>query len=207
MEEKRFCPNCGAAVTKGDLFCVECGSKIEFKQMPESVKTVSTAETAQKFPQVQGQMQGEPQNRTGKVIRRIDGYFTSTGTFFARQGTMVLTDTKLIFNTYGLKKEIAIEIFLKDIVKVDRYNRQSLSSFIVYLANKQYIFSTRGPKDRKGFLQQINDAVEKAKKEEYAPLEQEPDYIGEIRRLKELADAGIITKQEFESKKKSLLGL
>ena len=36
---------------------------------------------------------------------------------------------------------------------------------------------------------------------------QKTDYIDEIKRLKELADAGIISEAEFEAKKKSLLGL
>ncbi len=35
----------------------------------------------------------------------------------------------------------------------------------------------------------------------------EPSYLDELERLGELKDAGIITKEEFETKKKQLLGL
>jgi len=35
----------------------------------------------------------------------------------------------------------------------------------------------------------------------------QPDYIEELKRLAQLRDAGIITNEEFEAKKKQLLGL
>jgi hypothetical protein len=37
--------------------------------------------------------------------------------------------------------------------------------------------------------------------------EKPPDYIEELKRLAELKDAGIISQEEFDSKKKQLLGL
>jgi hypothetical protein len=40
-----------------------------------------------------------------------------------------------------------------------------------------------------------------------APAPAEPDYISELERLAGLVDKGIITQEEFEAKKKSLLGL
>lgn len=39
-----------------------------------------------------------------------------------------------------------------------------------------------------------------------APAEQ-PDYIEELKKLAELKDMGIVTEEEFEAKKKQLLGL
>jgi hypothetical protein len=41
----------------------------------------------------------------------------------------------------------------------------------------------------------------------YAPPEPEPSYLDELERLAELRDRGVITEEEFESKKKQLLGL
>ena len=35
----------------------------------------------------------------------------------------------------------------------------------------------------------------------------EPDYIAELERLAQLRDQGIVSKEEFEAKKKQLLGL
>lgn len=39
------------------------------------------------------------------------------------------------------------------------------------------------------------------------PATAEPDYITELKRLAELRDMGILTAEEFEAKKKQLLGL
>ena len=35
----------------------------------------------------------------------------------------------------------------------------------------------------------------------------EPEYVGEIQRLSQLRDQGIITEEDFEAKKKQLLGI
>jgi predicted Zn-dependent peptidase len=40
-----------------------------------------------------------------------------------------------------------------------------------------------------------------------APTTPQANYIEELKKLAELKDAGVITKEEFESKKKQLLGL
>jgi hypothetical protein len=42
--------------------------------------------------------------------------------------------------------------------------------------------------------------------EQYAPPE-EPDYMMEIQRLGSMRDQGLITPEEFEAKKKQLLGI
>jgi hypothetical protein len=35
----------------------------------------------------------------------------------------------------------------------------------------------------------------------------EPEYVGELKRLSQLRDQGIITNEDFEAKKKQLLGI
>jgi hypothetical protein len=40
-----------------------------------------------------------------------------------------------------------------------------------------------------------------------APAANEPEYVGELERLSELRDQGIITNEDFEAKKKQLLGI
>jgi len=42
---------------------------------------------------------------------------------------------------------------------------------------------------------------------EGAPAEVEPSYLDELERLSKLKDEGVITKEEFETKKQQLLGL
>jgi hypothetical protein len=52
--------------------------------------------------------------------------------------------------------------------------------------------------------EELEAAVEKAGIE--LP-EEEPDYMDELEKLAELKDKGIITEEEFEAKKKQILGL
>jgi hypothetical protein len=40
-----------------------------------------------------------------------------------------------------------------------------------------------------------------------APAANEPEYVGELERLAQLRDQGIITNEDFEAKKKQLLGI
>jgi hypothetical protein len=42
---------------------------------------------------------------------------------------------------------------------------------------------------------------------EDAPAADEPSYLDELERLSKLKDEGVITKEEFETKKQQLLGL
>jgi Short C-terminal domain len=40
-----------------------------------------------------------------------------------------------------------------------------------------------------------------------APAASEPDYVNELERLAQLRDQGILTDEEFEAKKKQILGI
>jgi len=40
-----------------------------------------------------------------------------------------------------------------------------------------------------------------------APAASEPDYVNELERLAQLRDQGILTDDEFEAKKKQILGI
>ena len=40
-----------------------------------------------------------------------------------------------------------------------------------------------------------------------APVAPEPEYVGELERLAQLRDQGILSEEEFEAKKKQILGI
>ena len=40
-----------------------------------------------------------------------------------------------------------------------------------------------------------------------APVASEPEYVGELERLSQLRDQGILSDEEFEAKKKQILGI
>ena len=39
------------------------------------------------------------------------------------------------------------------------------------------------------------------------PVASEPEYVGELERLAQLRDQGILSDEEFEAKKKQILGI
>jgi hypothetical protein len=57
---------------------------------------------------------------------------------------------------------------------------------------------------------QEQDAAAYQQQQEYAPppaAAEEPDYVAELERLAKLRDQGILSDEEFEAKKKQLLGI
>ena len=202
MAKKLFCPKCGAEFSEGDRFCVECGNKIEPRMPQENVKAVSDVETGE--TQIQCSCVGQTGENEEPAIRCGEARYYESFWTFGKRGILSLTDTRLMFSTFASRKEIALEIFLKDIVIVKKLNTHSAFSIGVYLKDKQYIFhSFQCPE----WIKQINNAVNAAKNGEHPPVKLKTDYIDEIKRLKELMDAGIITEAEFTAKKKTLLGL
>ena len=203
MAKKLFCPKCGAEFSEGDLFCVECGNKIEPRKPQESVIKGSNVETEE--TQIQYPFAEQTGKNEGAVIGRGEVYYFNSVWGLGKRGILSLTDTKLTFATFASKKERTLEILLKDIVIVKEYNFHSPWSIRVCLKDKEYIFKVR---ERSVWLDQINNAVKAVQNgNPKSTAKQKTDYIDEIKRLKELADAGIFSEAEFEAKKKSLLGL
>lgn len=62
--------------------------------------------------------------------------------------------------------------------------------------------------DRMGMRQDFQPAGEEERYEEAAPAAPaEPSYIAELEQLAQLRDQGVITSEDFEAKKKELLGI
>ncbi|MDH3675047.1 MAG: SHOCT domain-containing protein [Anaerolineae bacterium] len=55
--------------------------------------------------------------------------------------------------------------------------------------------------------QKVSEADQEDTGGQAAPAEEAPDYLDEIERLGKLKDQGFISEEEFETKKKQLLGL
>lgn len=60
--------------------------------------------------------------------------------------------------------------------------------------------------DRMGARQDFQPAGEE-QYDEPAPAAAEPDYVSELERLAQLRDQGVITAEDFEAKKKQILGI
>lgn len=206
MAKQRFCSQCGSQLTEGDLFCIECGNRIEVQQVQKNMEATPSVKT--KETQIQYPFAEQTEKNEGAVIGRGEVYYFNSVWGFGKRGILSLTDTKLTFATFASKKELTLEILLKDVVIVKEYNFHSPSSIRVCLRDKEYIFRFIQVRERLVWLDQISNAVKAVQNgTPKSAAKQKTDYIDEIKRLKELADAGIITETEFEAKKKSLLGL
>jgi|SRR6187431_2598350 hypothetical protein len=61
--------------------------------------------------------------------------------------------------------------------------------------------------DRLGVRQDFSEPGEAAPEAQAAPAAAAPDYTAELERLAKLRDDGVITPEDFEAKKKQLLGI
>ena len=120
---------------------------------------------------------------------------------------MLLTNKSLSFSAHTFnvgKQETRID--LKQITEVKVSANLLVSQHILVTANgKSHKFVVYHGND---WVQKIKDAI--AKYEEYEAPEAEQkasNYIEELQQLKQLLDMGIITEDEFNIKKRMLLGL
>jgi Short C-terminal domain len=60
---------------------------------------------------------------------------------------------------------------------------------------------------REDFSSPQDQAAAQAAEPAPAPVASQPDYVSELERLAQLRDQGILTDDEFEAKKKQLLGI
>jgi Short C-terminal domain len=60
---------------------------------------------------------------------------------------------------------------------------------------------------RVGMKEDFSSREEPAETAAPAPAAPEPDYVGELERLAQLREQGILSEEEFEAKKKQILGI
>lgn len=145
MAKKLFCPKCGSQLTEGDLFCVECGNKIEIRKSQESVAPAADIETKQERAQFNVHVQSEPEKDEETVIQRGDAYYFKSQNGFGKKGTLLLTDMRLAFTAMTAKTDLDMVISLTDVEKVKLVDNQNFVWHMigVYLKDKQYLFNVK----------------------------------------------------------------
>jgi hypothetical protein len=61
--------------------------------------------------------------------------------------------------------------------------------------------------DKVGMKEDFSSREQPAETTATTPAASEPEYVGELERLAQLRDQGILSDQEFEAKKKQILGI
>jgi hypothetical protein len=82
--------------------------------------------------------------------------------------------------------------------------RQTYRTMARMQRRRSFVESRLGTKEDFSSREQPAEAAAAAPAPAAAP---EPEYVGELERLSQLRDQGIITNEEFEAKKKQLLGI
>jgi hypothetical protein len=82
--------------------------------------------------------------------------------------------------------------------------RQSYRTMARMQRRRSYVQSRVGTKEDFSSREEPAEAAAAAPAPAAAP---EPEYVGELERLSQLRDQGIITNEDFEAKKKQLLGI
>jgi hypothetical protein len=82
-------------------------------------------------------------------------------------------------------------------------SRQTYRTMAPMQRRRSFVQSRLGTKEDFSSREEPAEAVAAAP----APAANEPEYVGELERLSQLRDQGIITNEDFEAKKKQLLGI
>src|SRR5215218_5199129 len=72
---------------------------------------------------------------------------------------------------------------------------------------RSYVQSKTGMREDFSSREEPAEAATPAATPAPAPAAPEPEYVGELQRLAQLRDQGVITDEEFEAKKKQILGI
>src|SRR5215210_7296471 len=85
--------------------------------------------------------------------------------------------------------------------------RQTYRTMSRMQRRRSYIESKTGMREDFSSRDEPAEAAAPAAAPAPAPAAPEPEYVGELERLAQLRDQGIITDEEFEAKKKQILGI
>ena len=146
----------------------------------------------------------------------------ATGPIYARQHSLgnsavVLTESRLIFAGGTSDFVKTVSSFSLDLVRIDAIDMQAqimAYNLMITASGEQTKCTFAAMKDENGarLLNEFINAVYDCKKSKSEEKQQtniinQVSAADEIKKFKELLDLGIITQEEFDAKKKQLLGL
>ena len=132
----------------------------------------------------------------------IGGMLHAVWYFSARNNEIILTNYT-ITGTYS--RHLSLNIPIDSVSSV---SKGRMGSLFITCAGNQYNISFVSNRDE--FCSKLNELLNQRTQQalkDSAPAVQQSSALDEIAKLKQLLDAGIITQEEFDAKKKQLLGL
>ena len=212
MALKTFiCPNCGGAYNPTKYKCEYCGSYVimsneNFVDLSKiTIELKKNAENNYPGVYVFGRLLGQGEK---PITLGVANYFTGMA---SAGGKLLLTNKSLSFSAHGInvgRKEVSIS--LNDVTNVELGANMLISQHIlVSTATEKHKFVVYHGKEWVEKIleakQHVNDYVEEQEVSQVVQVT--ADYTVELRKLKELLNDGIITQEEFDIKKRTLLGI
>ena len=221
MLKTLHCPNCGAAYNPAHLCCEYCGSYIINSDADETDYQKEEFVPAER-----------PANFKGIYLygRLLDGDEFPIRTGIASWnrsalsgvgGRLALTNKRFIFCAEGLNSLLASAIGGQTNVDINLNDVEKLSQRTVALVSKRLIITGKNGISHEFTVYNIAQWLEKGQRAlngEYDSLKTSDapantgtrpaasgNYVNELKQLKELLDAGIITEDEFKIKKRQVL--
>jgi hypothetical protein len=132
--------------------------------------------------------------------------YIAQGTYVEHQGIVVLTDQRLIFVFHGLVQQVVEDFPLDRITAVSSKSGMGSGSLVVHTGGAQSVISSIIKTDLKHFLDALRVRLSAGPTgQPSAPSPAAPDVMSQLSKLGELKDSGILTQEEFDSKKAELL--
>ena len=204
------CPNCGANYNPAKYQCEYCDSYIfmsnenykDFSDIKIEIPQNTKSKT-DKYPGVYvfGRLLGMGER---PITLGAANYFTGV---VSAGGKLLLTNKSLSFSAHAFnvgKQEIRID--LKQITDVQVTRNLFVSQLIVVIKDeKAHKFVVYHGKE---WVERIKEAIANYNNDDtYIPEPKTNNYIEELQQLKNLLDMGVITEDEFNIKKRIILGL
>jgi DNA-directed RNA polymerase subunit RPC12/RpoP len=202
------CPNCGGTYNPAKYRCEYCGSYIIISNENyvdlSKVKFDTKTKIDNKYPGIYvfGRLLGKGEK---PITLGAANYFTG---IVSAGGKLLLTNKSISFSAHGInvgRQETKIE--LGEITDVRVVANLLISQHIIVTTNKaSHRFVVYHGKE---WVEKIKYAIDHI--EEWCdvdePTPMDADYTVELRKLKNLLDEGIITQEEFNIKKRTILGI
>lgn len=207
-----FCPECGIENSNEAQFCKNCGKKI-----PKVEKPLPNNKLQQKS------QYRKPLNKSAEVSKSkfmIRGMFLEHKVGLGggskveqQQGTAILQEKSILIRKKSFFRGVdrgEKHIRYDDIITVDldRKGIFSPGAIEIYTSGTQLSIRKNKAKKLEPFFKELTKRVHDAKNQKIIPHQQnQHSPADELRKYAELRDEGIISEEEFEIKKKEILGL
>ena len=133
------------------------------------------------------------------------GEVLGTGDKTQRHGQFILTNMRVCFYRKGVFGEVLETIPLEKITSVETLSRLGYRVLRLHTSNDELAFKTF---ERRGVFDEVYESLEATRDSLKAASDANPTAVSipeQIKQLAELRDAGVLTDEEFTTKKAELL--